>query len=360
VTGSTDALRARGARALERGRSPGAIGRAGEAVWEALAAPGVRRPLRLPARSVVGVGGAVLGGAGKTPLAIAVARELSRRGHRVALVGHAYRARPGAPRTVSLGDAVEAVGDDALWACRALEGDGVAVVVGPTRQAAVDHAAAVADVLVVDGLLQTRPHPLDVALLVGDARAPWGSGRCPPLGDLRAPRRALLEAADLLVLLDADAGAARIETGIPSVRVTASTTAAEVDGAPVPLVELRSRSVGVIVGIARPQRVARTLQAAGVSPTITLAFADHARMRAADLGDAARAPVDLWLTTARCATKLPARIGSAPVAPLRQVLAVESLVEMLDQRLTAKPGRQRRANASHRAFETDAHLDGRR
>ena len=53
------------------------------------------RPVRVPdgVRTVT-VGGATLGGSGKTRIAIAIARALASRGERVVLVGHAYRARP--------------------------------------------------------------------------------------------------------------------------------------------------------------------------------------------------------------------------------------------------------------------------
>src|SRR6185503_3810230 len=161
----------------------------------------------LPAGArVIGVGSAVLGGAGKTPLAIALARELAARGERVALVGHAYRAAPRRPRIVAPTDRVAEVGDDALSASRLLAGTGASVIVAPRRQLAVDHAAALGfRALILDGLLQAAPARLTDAILVLDAAAPWGSGACPPAGDLRAPPGALLAAADHVVVITRDA-----------------------------------------------------------------------------------------------------------------------------------------------------------
>ena len=66
--------------------------------------------------SIVSVGGATLGGSGKTPLAIACASALAASGARVALVGHAYRAAPLHARTVSPGDALERLCRDHLVA----------------------------------------------------------------------------------------------------------------------------------------------------------------------------------------------------------------------------------------------------
>src|SRR5438445_227713 len=53
--------------------------------------------------------------------------------------------------------------------------------------------------LVVDGVLQARPYEFACSLLTIDEDLPWGSGKCPPAGDLKAPREALLAAADAVV-----------------------------------------------------------------------------------------------------------------------------------------------------------------
>ena len=143
---------------------------------------------------VVVVGGATLGGSGKTPLSIACAKQLAGEGHSVALVGHAYRARPDRCRVVSPADAVEIVGDEALAAARALQSTGVRVVVGPGRQAALDHALRMARVVASYGVAQLSPQRAALALLAVDAAHPWGAGFCPPCGDPRAPREALLSA----------------------------------------------------------------------------------------------------------------------------------------------------------------------
>ncbi|NUQ77461.1 MAG: tetraacyldisaccharide 4'-kinase, partial [Polyangiaceae bacterium] len=193
-----DTLRARAGRLLEAGAPPTALLRAAASLWALVAEKNVRRPLQIPkGLRVVGVGSAVLGGAGKTPVAVAIARELARLGEDVALVSHAYRASPRCARRVQIADAPREVGDDALASARLLHPQNVPVIVGPSRHAALDLALALgASVAVVDGLLQASPAPLTDAILVLDALAPWGSEKCPPLGDLRAPKEALLLAAD--------------------------------------------------------------------------------------------------------------------------------------------------------------------
>jgi tetraacyldisaccharide 4'-kinase len=270
------------ARALEEGRIDGRLARAFEAAWVRAAKRRLVKPLawREGAR-VVAIGGATLGGSGKTPLAIACVRALTESGARVALVGHAYRARAskrGAARVVTLADAVDEVGDEALACARALPG--VPVVVAPTRQAALDLALTLADVAVLDGVHQTAPRA-SLALLAVDARAPWGSGACPPRGDLRASRDALVALADLVVPV---AGISR---------------GAFVEGQLVPWERIRGLRVGLVTALARPGRVLAMLASHDVDPAVVRTFSDHGRGRVPS-----SAAVDLWLTTAKCRESL--------------------------------------------------------
>jgi len=102
------------ARRLEEGRYQGVIARCLALAWGDVSARGLVRSVAVPADvRVVAVGGATLGGSGKTPLAIACARELAKQGARVAFVGHAYRAHPGRARLVSPDDSLAEVGDEA-------------------------------------------------------------------------------------------------------------------------------------------------------------------------------------------------------------------------------------------------------
>jgi tetraacyldisaccharide 4'-kinase len=301
---------ARLARRLESsGRRSAALRVLGSA-WGAVSGPRVRGKLTLPhGARVIAIGGPTLGGSHKTPLAIAVARALAERGERVALVGHAYRAKPGSARLVDPRDDVRRVGDDALFAARALRPFGVEVVVAPTRQEALDCAARRALWLVVDGLLQARPRPVARSLLVLDELAPWGSGFCPPAGDLRAPRAALLAATDAVVAV--------VDGPCSPDRATSRLTGA-IDSVGKRVAPSELRSFGLLLAIARPDRVARTLARRGLRATATIELADHAAPALAELERwaAKSAPVDVWLTTQKCATKLPPSIGRAPVLAL--------------------------------------------
>jgi tetraacyldisaccharide 4'-kinase len=307
---------------------PAAGARLMAAAWGAMSARAVARPLDLPsAGRVIGVGGASLGGSCKTPFAIALADGLAARGLPVALIGHAYRARPRFPRVVRADDDVAEVGDDALYAARQLARSRAVVVVGPTRQAAVDFAAQCATWLVVDGLLQTRPARLARSFLLLDGERAWGNGRCPPAGDLRAPRSALLEAADAVAVVHDAIGAPPVpDAALPRQRtffapdvVSRLDRAIWPDGSAISVSRLRSARLGLITTIARSDRVVGGLARRGLDLVTRLSFADHHRPSRSELErGAAEGPlrVDVWLTTAKCATKLPRTVAGSPVLVL--------------------------------------------
>jgi tetraacyldisaccharide 4'-kinase len=271
---------------LETGRA-GPLSRAASAVWSAVAARSLVRRVSGDV-AIVAVGGATLGGSGKTSLAIACARALRGEGARVAFVGHAYRARPGQARVVSPVDRLADVGDDALFAARELDGEGVPVVVGPSRERAVAFAARMADVCVVDGLVQTAPRAA-LSLLAVDPDAPWGAGACPPAGDLRAPVASLVAAVDQVVPLVR--GEPRLVAG----------------GRAVDARTLEGRTLGVFTACGHPERVVGAVRALGL---------DIARVaRAPDHGPAPSSlpAVDVWLAAPECALHLEA-LGVAALA----------------------------------------------
>lgn len=281
---------------------------------------------------MIGVGGAVLGGAGKTPVAIEIARALAKGagGDGVALIGHAYRARPGFARVVAESDRADEVGDDALSAARSLSGD-VRVVVAATRQDAVDHAASIgARVLVVDGLLQAAPRRLFASILLLDGAAPWGSGACPPAGDMRAPRAALLAAADLIAAVCMEGAPIAPDLPASAIRLHAHVAGAiSASGERTSLDAIARTRAGLLLTVARPARIEAALARASVRPIVSIALGDHTTPSPRVLARAARAPVDVWLTTARCAVKLPAAIGGAPVLALDHRINVAPLAARL-------------------------------
>jgi tetraacyldisaccharide 4'-kinase len=320
------------ARGLEEGRVRGPLAIMASRVWARCAQ--VERPLqwRDDAR-VVAVGGPTLGGSGKTPLAIACAEELRLGGAKVALVGHAYGATPGRARLVSPDDDVRRVGDEALVCARRLSSLGVSVIVAPTRQEALDLALASADVVVIDGLCQTRPKRATLSLLAVDPVAPWGAGHCPPRGDLRAPIEAWLAATDRVVWVGhPDRGSlprvGLLPTDEAQIVSEGAWLPASLGGGRLGWDTLRALRLGLWTTVARPSRLLRQLDDQGIVPVRTAFGADH-RPRAAPPHAPQGGAIDLWLTTAKCAAharygRKPPTPGGVPVATLDHALCLPS------------------------------------
>jgi len=297
---------------LERGKVAGPMGRALAPMWARHASRAlVRRLEGFDGTHVVAIGGATLGGSGKTPLAIACAQALASSGARVALVGHAYRARPGHARAVRHEDTLDDVGDEAILAARELAGAGVIVVVAPRRTEAVAYAAHRSEVIVLDGVAQTAPVRASLALLAVDAHEPWGRTRAvPPLGDLRAPISALRSVSDALVAITDP----RIDAVDPSLEgswpADAHSRGVWSGGRIVPWGDLAGTRVGLVCASARPHRVLRFLEARGLNVRAMIRDPDHGPLRSGaclvrGLADAERqSGVDLWLATAKCAIHL--------------------------------------------------------
>jgi tetraacyldisaccharide 4'-kinase len=318
-----------------------------DAAWEGLVerslgralARGVVRRLDAPGNvSIVGVGGATMGGSGKTPLAIECAAELARAGARVALVGHAYRATPGHARYVSPVDALEDVGDEALLAARALApfGPRARVVVAPTRSAAMALGASAADVLVLDGVAQLEGARVALSLLAVDALVPWGlRGALFPRGQLRAPIATLVAACDAIVPvgIERDLGTtdlsamAEFERGVWPLRV--ESRGAWVDAGTLLTWEaMRSVRVGLLAALGRPERVVTFLTRQGIEPRAIVRARDHGpfagRARRLATLMAKTHGIDLWLATPKCALHVPqaANNPSKKAAPFPAPLGI--------------------------------------
>ncbi len=276
---------------------------------------------------VVAVGGATLGGSGKTPLAIACAAELAAAGARVVLVGHAYRADPRRARFVSPDDSLYEVGDEALLAARALDRCGGRVVVAPSRREAIELAARTADVLVIDGVAQLAPAPASLALLSVDATDPWGRHRSlPPRGILRAPLSMLLAATDAVVPMGAGesgsaadlAAGAWVESAPELWPACVESRGAWVHGGGLMTWKVLSAiPVGLLTALARPDRLVRSLARHGVVPRAVICGRDHGPLGArAGRQVAGNDEVELWLATPKCALHAARELPGVPVAIL--------------------------------------------
>jgi tetraacyldisaccharide 4'-kinase len=268
-------------------------------------------PWRAPV-PVVCVGNAVAGGAGKTPVAIALAERLVAHGLKPHLLSRGYGGREAGPLAVDplRHDAAE-VGDEPLLLARAAP-----TWVARDRVAGARAAiAAGAAILVMDDGLQNPSLAKDLSLLVVDGGYGFGNGRGLPAGPLREPLARTLGRADAVVLIGEDE--AHVTPRLAGKRV--------LEARLVPVAGARvSGRVIAFAGIGRPEKFFRTLEAAGAAIVARRAFPDHHPYRAAELERLAGAAEDATLvTTAKDWVRL-------PEAWQRRVSVLEVTVEWRD------------------------------
>ena len=155
---------------------------------------------RLPCK-VVSVGNITLGGTGKTPTSIFLARMIREAGYRVAVLSRGYKGRAEHQGgIVSDGYALQmappAAGDEPYLMARHLLPLGIPVIVGADRvrsgRLAIERFAT--EVLVLDDGFQHMRLWRDFNLLLLDAGQPFGNGYLLPRGPLREPLSALARA----------------------------------------------------------------------------------------------------------------------------------------------------------------------
>jgi len=250
--------------------------------YSALAAVNRRRarPERLPVPVIV-VGNITVGGAGKTPLTLWLARQLCARGWRPGIVSRGYGGDSAAPRPVTASSLPAEVGDEPLLLRRR---SGVSVWVGRDRVAAGRALLAASpgvDVIICDDGLQHYRLARDVELAVFDGRGA-GNGWRLPAGPLREPLARLAGVAAVVCNGPADD---RIPPTLPRFDMRLQPGAfyrLDDPGQVCAAGDLAGRRLHALAGIGDPERFFRTLEALGLGFT-RHPFPDHHAYHAADL-----------------------------------------------------------------------------
>jgi subfamily B ATP-binding cassette protein MsbA len=230
---------------------------------------------------VVVVGNITVGGTGKTPFVLWLARWLADRGWRPGIVARGHRGEADAWPVAVTGDSeVRAVGDEALLLRRR---SGLPVFVDPDRAAAVRallEAHEDVDVVLSDDGLQHHGLGRDLEIALLDGTRGLGNGRCLPAGPLREPVERL-ETVDLVVS-NGVLRAPECERPHETFELAPSALLAP-DGR---LLDPRQhglpRAVHGVAGIGHPERFFATLAGLGFD-VMPHPFDDHATITAADL-----------------------------------------------------------------------------
>lgn len=258
-------------------------------IYAAATARRVRRKGWRAPVPVISVGNLGVGGAGKTPVALALARRLIAAGRAPHFLTRGYGGRQAGPLRVDPArHAHRDVGDEALLLAR-LAPTWVARRRAPGALAAV---AAGAGCIVMDDAHQNPDVAKDLSLVVVDGGYGFGNRRVIPAGPLREPVAAGLARADAAILVGDDRAGARARLGaLPTIEARLVPDEAAVAA-------LAGRKVVAFCGIGRPDKFFDTVTAMGATLVEALPFPDHHVFT----------PDDVML-----AVELAARAGAVPV-----------------------------------------------
>lgn len=260
---------------------------------------------------VVVVGNVVAGGAGKTPVVLALVAHFQSRGMRPGVVARGYGRRTRDCRAVLANSGPDEVGDEPLLIHRRT---GVPVFVATTRGDAARALLAAhpdVDLLIADDGLQHLALHRDIEICVFDERG-IGNGFLLPAGPLREPWPRPVD----LVLSSASGS---MPVGAWHMQRALASHAIGVDGTEHRLSDLRRHAsdhrkpLRAVAGTARPQAFFAMLQEQGLHLDTTLALRDHAAFDASEWTDPGEGIV---LCTEKDAVKLWRHRPDALAVPL--------------------------------------------
>lgn len=217
---------------------------------------------------VLCIGNFIVGGAGKTPTAIAVADAAVRLGRRPGFLSRGYGGAATEPTMVDLSHHNSRdVGDEPI----VLAGH-YPTAVTPDRPAGgrmLEEAGV--DFVVMDDGFQNPGLHRDLALVVVDSRRGLGNGMAMPSGPLRAELATQMRHADALVVVGQGPGSSK------AARLAARSAKPILDARQEPLEPhlVRSRRCLAFAGIGDPGKFYATLAEAGAEVVVTRDFEDH-------------------------------------------------------------------------------------
>jgi tetraacyldisaccharide 4'-kinase len=268
---------------------------------------------------VLCVGNYHVGGAGKTPTVLALAKLLRELGETPVVLSRGYGGKLRGPIRVDPGrHAASDVGDEPL-----MMADALPVVVSRKRADGVPLARAQgATVIVMDDGFQSPAIVKNASLIVIDGARGIGNGQVFPAGPLRAPLRPQLARTDALIIVGTGDAATTIAAEIAAQGKPVLSAHLEPDAAQV--TELRGKRVLAFAGIGDPTRFFNTLRASGIEVAAERAFADHHPYSQAEieslLAEAKRDGLTL-VTTEKDLARL--RGASQHIVPFKVTLAFD-------------------------------------
>ena len=257
---------------------------------------------------VICVGNFTVGGAGKTPTVIALARAAKARGLRPGVLSRGYGGSMDRTIVVDPGHhRARDVGDEPLLIAR----ETLTVITRKRLEGARMLIAEGADLIIMDDGFQTAALRFDYALMVVDSVRGIGNGFLVPAGPVRAPIKLQLSYSTALLKLDNGDGAD------PFIRLAARSGKPVYEGMVRPVGDaggFAGKRVLAFAGIADPNKFYRTMEELGAEIVARRSFGDHQHLSDDEIADilATAAQQDLTIvTTAKDAVRLRGQNGRA-------------------------------------------------
>ncbi len=263
----------------------------------------------------ISVGNLTLGGTGKTPMVMAIAREAVQRDLKTCILTRGYKGRAKS-LIVSCGRGPEAdwteTGDEAYLMARKLKD---VWVVKDSNRYRGGLLAGKKDLYILDDGFQHWALHRDLDIVLIDGTNPFGNGRLLPFGPLREPPDAL-KRASLVVITKTHQPDQKLIEKIKSINPDIKIFTGNIEpvefkdlqGNTYPLEALNGRRVFVFSGIGNPGAFHKTLQDLGVYIAGARTFRDHHAYSLDEikriLRKAKRAEVEAIITTEKDILKL--------------------------------------------------------
>jgi len=279
---------------------------------------------------VICVGNITAGGAGKTPVALALGILLRDRGHEAHFLSRGYGGRLRGPVRVDPSThTARDVGDEPL-----LLAEVAPAWISRNRVAGAKAAIeAGATVIVMDDGLQNSALAKTASLVVVDGGFGFGNGLVLPAGPLREPVAEGFARADAIVLMEPDTVGVAAELKEASLPLIGArmVPAAEAEN-------LTGRDVVAFAGIGRPEKFFATLEDLGCRIITKRGFPDHHDFTPDEimrLVESARAAGATLVTTAKDYARLPreAQVMVEPVLVVLEWRNPQQIEDLLDQAL---------------------------
>lgn len=256
---------------------------------------------------VICVGNFTVGGAGKTPTALTIARAAKAKGLKPGFLSRGYG---GSLDVTTVVDPAHhhaaAVGDEPLLLAR----EALTVISRRRVEGAERLVRAGADLIIMDDGFQSARLAIDYALVVIDATRGIGNGHMVPGGPVRAPIGLQLRYASALLKVGDGNAADRIVRMAARAGKPFFASSIKVRGQE----DMRGRDVLAFAGIADPTKFFRTVESLGAAIAIQRSFGDHQHLSEEDIADmldiADRDGLEI-VTTSKDAARLTGHHGRA-------------------------------------------------